>query len=193
MSLGNIKVGTKLIAGFISIAVMVLCVGAVGFFTLKSTGNTANNILAVDVATADGSMESNIALISGRDLMGEYMLTRDIDELDDMKREFENFMSEYREASGELGNLVEGDVRTLFNEAKNLEPTYMSAARELMEAKENALSTEIEEGQRMEEFDSLAVKLRDGLWAFEDEMEAGEKTAVGEEAAKYEAAEHAAM
>jgi methyl-accepting chemotaxis protein len=84
-------------------------------------------------------------------------------------------------------------MRTLFNEAKNLEPTYMSAARELMEAKENALSTEIQEGQKMEEFDGLAVKLRNELWDFEDEMEASEKTAVGEERAKYELAEHASM
>ncbi|MCK5353081.1 MCP four helix bundle domain-containing protein, partial [bacterium] len=193
MSLGNIKVGTKLIAGFLIIAVLVLCVGGIGFMTLKSTSRTANDILNVDVEMADTSMESNIALISGRDLMGEYMLSRDIDELDDMKREFENFMSTYKETSNELGDLVEGDLRTLFNEAKSLEPTYLSAASKIMEAQEGALDTGIKENQRMEEFDRLAVKLRNGLWAFEDKMEAGERASSGEESEKFELAEHGSM
>ena len=193
MSLGNIKVGTKLIAGFLIIAVLVLCVGGVGFMTLKSTGQTANEILNVDVEMADASMESNIALISGRDLMGEYMLSRDIDELDDMKREFENYMSTYKEVSSELGELVEGDMRSLYNEAKGLEPTYLAAASKLMEAQESALDTVIKENQRMEEFDRLAVKLRNGLWAFEDKMEAGERASSGEESEKYELAEHGSM
>jgi methyl-accepting chemotaxis protein len=193
MSLGNIKVGTKLIAGFLIIAALVLCVGGIGFLTLKSTSRTANEILEVDVEMADASMESSIALISGRDLMGEYMLSRDIDELDDMKREFENFMSTYSEVSNELGELVEGDIRSLYNEAKSLEPTYLNAASKIMEAQEGALETEIKEGQRMEEFDRLAVKFRNDLWEFEEKMEASEHGATGAQREKFELAEHGAM
>lgn len=193
MSLGNIKVGTKLIAGFLIIAVLVLVVGGIGFLTLKSTSRTANEILNVDVEMADASMESIIALISGRDLLAEYMLSRDIDELDDMKREFENFMSTYKEVSNELGELVEGDLRVLFNEAKSLEPSYLSAATKIMEAQEGALKTVNREDQRMEEFDRLAVKLRNGLWAFEDQMKANEQASSGEESEKYGMAEHGSM
>ena len=111
MSLGNIKVGTKLIAGFLIIAVLVLCVGGIGYFTLKNTGRTANLILEVDVEGADASMESTIQIISGRDALAEAMLSDDIDEVRNIGNEVRKFADETMVHLQELEVVAVGEIK----------------------------------------------------------------------------------
>jgi methyl-accepting chemotaxis protein len=69
MKLGDIKVGTKLISGFLIVAVIAAIVGAIGVTNIKTIGMAADVIMDEQVPIADASMESTIALITGRDAM----------------------------------------------------------------------------------------------------------------------------
>ena len=72
MKLGNIKVGTKLVSGFIIVAVLVGIVGMVGLNSLEKVMTTADVILDEQVPMADASMESTINLLAGGDAMAEF-------------------------------------------------------------------------------------------------------------------------
>jgi methyl-accepting chemotaxis protein len=78
ISLDNLRVGTKLIAGFLTVAVIAAVVGVIGLSNIKTIGGAADVIMDEQVPLADASMESIIALISGRDAMGEFLLTEDL-------------------------------------------------------------------------------------------------------------------
>ncbi|MFH0926073.1 MAG: MCP four helix bundle domain-containing protein, partial [bacterium] len=68
------KIGAKLIGGFCIVASIVAIVGIIGIISLKKVGRSSDIILEEKVPLADASMEGMIALISGRDLLGEFLL-----------------------------------------------------------------------------------------------------------------------
>jgi len=174
MSLGNIKVGTKLIAGFLIIAVLVLCVGGIGYFTLKSTGQTANNILEVDVEGADASMESTINIISGRDALAEAMLSDDIDEVRAIAGEVKKFADQTVVHLQELEAVATGEVKTLVVQAKELGSTYRDQAEELLSHQEAYLESVAGENVVMEEFDNDAKRIHDDLEDLEAKLTANQ-------------------
>ena len=168
MSLGNIKVGTKLIAGFLIIAVLVLCVGGIGYFTLKSTGSTANKILDIDVEGADAAMESTIQIISGRDALAEVMLSNDLDEVRTIAGEVYQLADKTMIHLQELDAVAQGEIKTFVLQAKELAITYRDQADELIGHQTSYLESLAEQDVVMEEFDSDAVKVRDDLEDLEE-------------------------
>ena len=172
MSLGNIKVGTKLIAGFLIIAVLVLCVGAIGYFTLKSTGSTANKILDIDVEGADAAMESTIQIISGRDALAEAMLSEDLDEVRTIAGEVMKFSDETMIHLQDLDAVAQGEIKTFVLQAKELAKTYRDQADELIGHQTSYLESLDEQDVVMEEFDSDAAKIREDLEDLEAKLTA---------------------
>jgi methyl-accepting chemotaxis protein len=172
MSLGNIKVGTKLIAGFLLIAVLVLCVGGIGYFTLKSTGRTANNILEVDVEGADAAMESTIQIISGRDALAEAMLSDDITEVRAIGNEVRKFADATMIHLAELDDVATGEIKTFAAQAKDLTIKYNDQATELLGHQEAYLESLAEQEAIMEDFDALADKVREDLADYEVKLTA---------------------
>jgi methyl-accepting chemotaxis protein len=170
MSLGNIKVGTKLIGGFLIIAILVLCVGGIGFFTLRSTGETANTILGVDVEGADAAMESNIQIITGRDMMAEAMLSSDMDEVKKIESELGAVLSQLQLHLGELDAVARNEIKGLVEQAKSLSQDYTNEADELIEHQLAYLESVALENEVMEEFDSLADTVREDLEDYEVEL-----------------------
>ena len=170
MNLGNIKVGTKLIGGFLTIAILVLCVGGVGFFALRSTGETANTILGVDVEGADAAMESNIQIITGRDMMAEAMLSSDIDEVRKIDSELGAVLSQLQVHIGELDAVASNEIKGLVEQAKSLSQDYTNEADELIEHQLTYLESVAEENEVMETFDRLADTVREDLEDYEVEL-----------------------
>lgn len=89
------SVGKKLITGFLFIALFVGIVGAIGVSSLNAVMETSDEILDVNVPHADASMEAMIAVILGRDAMGEYMLTDDPEELEGINAEYDEYIEDH--------------------------------------------------------------------------------------------------
>ncbi len=73
----NMKLGAKQIGGFVLISLIIAVVGAVGINGLRTTGKAFDVVMDQELPVADASMEAMISIISGRDLMGEFLLTEE--------------------------------------------------------------------------------------------------------------------
>ena len=87
MRLQDVKIGTKLIGGFMAVAVLVALVGAIGVVNMNKLMTTADNILDVDVEELDAAMETDIAHLHIRDLSAEAMTISDQASLAQAERE----------------------------------------------------------------------------------------------------------
>jgi methyl-accepting chemotaxis protein len=149
----DLKIGTKLIAGFSLLALLVVLIGGVGYNGIEKVARTGNLILEEQVPIADFSMELAIDLITTRDLLGEY-LSRE-EGLDDIEAEF-------FDAFNVLRNLyAEKDQLNLTDEERNLVESfgaklgkYEAAAREMMNAHKEAVYQDKESGELMEKMDA---------------------------------------
>ncbi len=93
MKLQDVKIGTKVIGGFLVIACLVCLVGTIGIINMNSLMAMADRILDVDKKLADAAMEANIAHLHIRDLTAESLMTTDQKVLEaDEKR-----LAEYRD------------------------------------------------------------------------------------------------
>jgi len=148
--LKNIKVGPKLIGGFLLVAVLLGIVGWVGISSISKMGAAADIILDEEVPIADASMEMTIELISGRDVMGEYLLATDLDNLDDMEDEFNEtvknfdmFVTGITRGLNENGfNIIATDndrIIELVNKADSNHEKFQEAAQEMMRFHKQAL------------------------------------------------------
>ena len=70
----KLRIGTKLIGGFMVLVVLMLVISLVAYLNLQTVAKSADVILNDEVPIADASMEAMIAVISARDVMGEYLL-----------------------------------------------------------------------------------------------------------------------
>ncbi|MFC1614718.1 methyl-accepting chemotaxis protein [Gemmatimonadota bacterium] len=148
--LKNIKIGSKLIGGFIIVASLIAVVGAIGINGINNVGTAADIIMDEEVPIADASMEMMIAVISGRDVMGEYLLSTDINELDGMEEEFQKTVEEFDffatgilEGTDKDGfNIIATDnpkIVSLIEEADGYHEKFGEAAVELMKNHRQAL------------------------------------------------------
>lgn len=89
----NLKISHKLSLGFLAMVIFVAIVGGIGLFTLNTVGAGVDIILNEKVPIADASMEMSIAVVSGRDVIGEYL--RHEDKLDEIKEVFESSNADF--------------------------------------------------------------------------------------------------
>lgn len=91
----NMTLATKQIGGFVVIALMIVIVGIIGINGLRTMGGAFDVVKDEEVPLADASMEAMIALISGRDLMGEFMLTEDLAVLDKAEKASQQSIADF--------------------------------------------------------------------------------------------------
>ena len=91
----KLKIGTKLIAGFMVLVTLMLVISLVAYFNLQTVAKSADVILDDEVPIADASMEAMIAVISGRDIMGEYLLQTDLSKLDEIRKEYDEVVTDF--------------------------------------------------------------------------------------------------
>jgi methyl-accepting chemotaxis protein len=87
MRLSDVKVGTKLVTGFVSVAVIVAVVGTLGVVNLDRMMATADDLLEVDMQLADAVMEANIAHWEVRDIGSEGISENDVARIAEAERD----------------------------------------------------------------------------------------------------------
>ena len=161
VGLENMKVGTKLIAGFLTVAVLAAVVGIIGLTNIKKIGKSADVIMDEQVPLADASMESIIALISGRDLMGEFLLTEDLKELDEIEKEYKQSINDFDKHAGYIEENGEAEVVALVKEADEYHEKFQEEVTELMEHQREHIKHETRADELMEDFDTHAGDLKE--------------------------------
>jgi methyl-accepting chemotaxis protein len=175
MRFADIKVGTKLAAGFLVIALVVAVVGGIGLFGIKTIGQEADNIMDREVPMADASMEAMIALISGRDLMGEFLLTEDERELRGIESEFNRTLADFDKHIEYVEENGRGGIVAIAKEADDYQHKFVEEATELMKHHREHIASEAEADAVMSEFDRRADSLKSALGNYEEELTRGGK------------------
>ncbi len=152
---------------------IISVLGYLGYFNVKElggqiqeVGKAADIILDEQVPLADAAMESTIALITGRDLMGEYLLETDLNELSGLEKEFHGTTRDFEEEIRPLIKCDDTQVVLLAKKAKALNETFkqasismMQAHRESLKLKEVELSEADLKGRKyMEELDGASLE-----------------------------------
>ncbi len=91
----KLTIAKKLIMGFMSLVVLMLVISVVSYYNLQKVAESADIILDDQVPLADVSMEAIIALVKTQDLMGEYLLCNDIKKLDELRKEYDEYITDY--------------------------------------------------------------------------------------------------
>ncbi|MEE9553964.1 MAG: HAMP domain-containing protein, partial [candidate division Zixibacteria bacterium] len=151
--LKNMKLAPKLIASFVLVALIIVVVGIIGLNSIKNIATMSDIILDEEVPVADATMEMTIALISGRDVMGEYMLANDVDDLDELEQEFNATVADYDRFASAILNGAEEEgwvviasdnekITKLINDAEEFHSKFEEASIELMKFHKQALLEE---------------------------------------------------
>lgn len=191
IKLGNIKIGTKLFAGFFFLTALLCGVGALSYIQLNTVMKAADSILEEEVPVADAVMEMKAEVLKMQDLLAEFMLERDPAKLAEMQREFEDVSKGFDEWEEGVsrGKTVEGvtiipttnkDILKFMGEAQLAHSQLEKSGRELMalhlaSVKGSAALTEWEKKER----EIMAVLDKSGEDIYKS-METAEKYA-GEE------------
>jgi methyl-accepting chemotaxis protein len=173
MRIRDLKVGTKLIAGFLMVAIVVGIVGIAGLMGLNTIMHEADAILEVQVPLADSSMEAMIAIISARDMMGEFMLTEDKRELDAIEKEFAQAREDFDKHMGYIEDNGSSKMAALAKDADEYHETFVAEAEELMKHQREHIVAEEEAAVLMEEFDGRAEGLETLLGDYEERLTRG--------------------
>ncbi|MBU0485273.1 MAG: HAMP domain-containing protein [Proteobacteria bacterium] len=166
----NLKIGTKLGSGFGLVILLVAVVGGIGMFGLLRVGQSTDLILDEKVPLADASMESMIALISGRDAMGEFLLTDDLNELKKIESAFNTTVADFDQHAEFIGAKSTGAMVKLIEDAQGLHTKFEENAKETMANHRLHLTAEAKADTMMEQFDEHKNLLKSRLLKYEDEL-----------------------
>lgn len=159
----NITVGQKLLIAFLSVTVMVAIVGFIGMRGLNLTGRAADIILDEKVPLADASMEASIALLTGRDLMGEYMLSTDLASLEVILKDFTDSIASFDKEINTILNKGTEKVKTLASQADRSHAEFQKNAAILRTEHKNHLTATAKAEEYMVSYDALMATLQADL------------------------------
>jgi signal transduction histidine kinase/DNA-binding response OmpR family regulator len=112
MGLRNIKIRTKLLGGFLIMATLITMASVVGSIYNRSTVKLASAIVKDEVPVVNASKEMQLALISGCNIIEDYIRIADIVELDKTKEKYERAVENFsRYAKGILEGIEEDGFR----------------------------------------------------------------------------------
>ncbi len=163
MSLLNVKemkIGVRLIGVFCLVALLVAVVGVIGMNGLRKTGRSADIILDEKVPVADAAMEGMIALISGRDMLGELLLSHDIQQVDAIEKEFKTSIADFDKHTAFLLEHGTEEEKALTQKANEHHDQFQQNALALIKAHRHGLLAEAAAEKAMEEFDEHRSELK---------------------------------
>ena len=110
MKLSDVKIGQKLLGGFLIIASLLAIVGTVSLVQIRTMGKAADIILEEEVPVSDAVMEMKTEIIKARDLLAEYMLEVDPSKLGKIQNEFEHATKRFDEFASAVakGGTIDG-------------------------------------------------------------------------------------
>jgi len=111
MKLNDIKIGTKLLAGFFIVTVLLAVVGVVSYLQLNAVMSAADRILDEEVPVADMVMEAKTEAVKAGDVLAEYMLETDPAKLAALESEFGQMMQKFDQFADAVtrGGTVDGE------------------------------------------------------------------------------------
>ncbi len=153
MRLGNIRIGTKLIGGYLIVTTLLAIVGVVSLLQLKTVGKATDIILDEEVPVSDAVMEMKTEIIRARDLLGEYMNEVDSGKLGKLQNEYEQTTKKFDDWSSVVlkGGTVDGikviatgnkDLIAMIENAQAVHDEFQRHARDLMEHHKTTLQNE---------------------------------------------------
>jgi len=190
MKLGDVKIGTKLLAGFFIITALLAVVGTVSYVQLNTVMTAADSILEEQVPVADAVMEMKTDLLEMQDLAAEYMLEVNPAKLAEMEKEFEAASADFdrKEEAIIKGGTVDGvkiiattnkDLIRMLGETQKVHDSLEKHAKELMDIhRAQAVSMKLTEGE-VKEREVMAELDKDGA-VIHKNMEDAEKLAGAE-------------
>jgi methyl-accepting chemotaxis protein len=95
MKLGNVRIGTKLLGGFLLVTALLAVTGAVSYVQLNTVMDAADSILEHQVPTADRVMEAKAEILKAGDTLAEYMLEPNPAKLGALETEFTHAMQKF--------------------------------------------------------------------------------------------------
>ena len=164
------KVRTRLLLGFFLVAMLVATLGVICFISIGNVGRAADIILDEEVPLADNSMEATIDIVTGRDLMGEFLLSNSSTDLDDMEKEYKNVKQVLDKHSDYLKNHNDTEIKRLAGQMKSYISTFYEEAEEMMEHHRSALKAMQDSEMVMLNFDDAAESLHNGLENYEVQL-----------------------
>jgi methyl-accepting chemotaxis protein len=166
----NFKIGTKLIIGFVTIALFIAVVGAIGMSGLSKAGGAFDRNLDVEVPLADASMEGMIALISGSDLIGRYLLDEESSRLEKIENSFHKSISDFDRHVGYIEKHGTDELKKLGAEADEYHQKFQENAVELMKLHRLHIASEDKVDHSMKDFDQHSDRLKRLLEDYEEEL-----------------------
>jgi len=170
MRLADVKVGVKLVGGFLAVALTVALVGGIGLHGIRTVGRAGDVILDEEVPAADASMEASIQLLVGRNQVTEFLFARDGGELEAGERAFAESVKAFDEKIRFLKENGRADVREAAREADERHEKFSEAARALMAAHRAALQEESAAAGAMAGFDDSVTLLEKDLIEYEENL-----------------------
>jgi len=157
------------------VACIAASIGFIGLSSIKNVGTAADIILDEKVPLADSSMESTIALISGRDAMAEFMLTEDLQELEQIEKEYLVTNSDFNKHTSYIQKNGTGQILELSKEAREYHGKFEENADKLREHQRSHIIHEAKADELMGEFDAHAGVLKKLLGEYEAKLTENKK------------------
>jgi hypothetical protein len=152
MSLSDIKVGTKLVSGFLSVAMIVAAIGALGIVNLDRLIAVSDELLGADMELTDSSMEANISPMDIRDLTAEGVFEDDPGALAWTEKEILEFDAKAVQAMDYLAKSDRSGIANQGREALHQESRLRQGALELLRLRRVALDAKHRAGEVSEEY-----------------------------------------
>jgi len=135
MKLGDVKIGTKLIGGFLIVACLVGAVGIIAIINMNSLMAMADRMLEVDVQLADAAMEANIAHLHIRDLTAENLASRDLKSLAEDEKHLAGYYEKLTKKAAYLAASKDEKVAGVGREVQKLGEQLLNGAHAQFSAK----------------------------------------------------------
>ncbi len=168
----NVRIGTKLVSGFILVSLFVGLAGGFGMFGMRRIAEAGDEILINAVPTVIVALNSQARAAEARDVMGEYLLVRSSDEastLQSLQRDFndraeaiDTYMRAMTSGSSELGVVAAEPDSEIFKFSQDTLKTLdqlKDQAEVLMAVHRDSLATLPQAQARMEAMDAEGDQL----------------------------------
>ena len=163
--LNNLKLGTKIVGGFVFVSLLVLAAGGAGLIGLRAVGGGFDAVVGVNVPQAHAAMEMSISAGRLTELYTEASLTQDpavSQEITEAKSDFETSLTGAREVfTGEQAAELDA-IESVYEEFSNTGDRLVAAYAESDAAGDAA----------MPEFDKDSAGLDEALKSLESDASA---------------------
>ncbi len=173
MKFNDMSIGVKLLVGFIGIAAIAGIIGIIGIMNIGTVGSAADVITDEEVPLSDSAMEGMIALISGRDLLGEAMLADDAAKVADLEKQFEDTVKSFDNGITLIKQHGKGELGALVDEADTLHAKFETEAKEVLTNQKDYLTFKAELEVMMTEYDQTADSAHNSLEDYETNLSRG--------------------